>query len=642
VSDKYYQLLKKNYQTKEKVLTEIINLNAICELPKGTEHFVSDIHGEFPAFLHVLRNGSGSIKEKIDECFPDLSEEEKIELCFLIYYPKEKLQKIDATMSKAEREIWYPQMIVKLLQATHFAGKKYTRSKLRKALPTSFSYIIEELLNEVDSPSEKEEYFHSIIEKIMKLGQTEELIEALSKTIRRLTIDHLHVVGDIYDRGPAPDLIMDSLMEHHSVDIQWGNHDIVWLGIVAGSALCMLNVLRICARYNNLDIIEERYGVTLRPFIQYAQQYYISTDAFQPKIAKEDVGKVTENEKEVLCLVQQAAAILQFKLETALIKRRPEFQLGHRDVLNFIDYEKQTFRIGETLYPLKDFQFSTINIEQPEQLTSEEEELVKQLMLSFQSSEKLARHMDFLLEKGSMYLCYNDNLLIHGCIPMHENGDFKSFRLDNQIMAGKELLDFFEKHVRQSMENPEISDDLSTDILWYLWIGENSSLFGKYAMTTFERYYLEDKETHKEKKNAYYQLRDDEFIVKEILKVFGLSENGHIINGHTPVKVKAGEDPIKANGRLIVIDGGFSKAYQKQTGIAGYTLLSNSYGMQLSSHQPFSSIEDVLNKGVDTVSVKRLVDRVDVRKKVKETNVGKKISEDMRDLEYLYERFDRI
>ncbi|MDR2976604.1 MAG: fructose-1,6-bisphosphatase [Streptococcaceae bacterium] len=643
MGNKYYKLLKENYQTKENVLTEIINLSAICELPKGTEHFVSDLHGEFLAFDHVLRNGSGGIKEKIRECFPNFSAAEVTDLAVLIYYPKEKLIQVIADKKPENLPSWYQVVIIQLLQVLVLVGGKYTQSKIRKALPSQFSYIIEELLDEVDNEAEKKEYFASIIQKIISLGQAQALIEALANTVRRLTIDHLHVVGDIYDRGPYPDLIIDRLMTLPSVDIQWGNHDIIWMAAMAGSRLAMMNVVRICARYGNLDIIEDRYGINLRPLIDYSQKYYHPADAFAAKLDEKERLSISAHEQGILNVLQQSTAILQFKLESQLIQRRPDFGLEARDLLHRIDYDKQEIRLDDRkTYQLENFHAPTIaDTAHPEKLTDEEEQLLEKLMQSFQSSEKLRRHTDFLLKKGSIYLCYNDNLLIHGCIPLHENGDFKSFRVEGHSYSGKALLDFFEQKVRESFKNPKEGKDLATDLLWYLWTGECSSLFGKAAMTTFERYYIKDKHTHIEKKNAYYQLRNDEEVVSRLLEAFGLSEEGHIINGHTPVKEKDGENPIKAGGHLIVIDGGFSKAYRKETGIAGYTLLYNSFGMLLVAHQPFKGIEDAVDKGLDIVSSVRLVDQVKHRKRVKDTNVGQKLLEDIKDLEYLYEHMDK-
>ena len=639
MDEKYYKLLKEQFVSKEAVLTEIINLSAICELPKGTEHFVSDVHGEYDAFNHVLRNGSGSIKEKLRECFPELDPTEISELATLIYYPEEKLASKEGQLSHEAFAYYCRENLISLLKLARFAGKKYTRSKVRKAFPEKFRYILEELKHEVESSSEKRAYFDSIIEKLQHLGELPNLIIALADSVRRLTVDHLHVVGDIYDRGPYPDKIIDRLISMPSVDVQWGNHDIIWMAAMAGSPLAMMNVIRISSRYGNLDILEDSYGINLRPLIEYAERYYEPSPAFAPRLTEGEY--LSQQECDLLNKLQQATAILQFKLESQLIARRPDFHLEERDVLHFINYDENRITLKDKQYDLQDFQAPTVDPLEPEQLTAEEELLLKKLLKNFQTSQKLKKHIDFLLEKGSMYLSYNGNLLIHGCLPLHENGDFKCFRLEGEGYSGRELLDLFEHHVRKSLAQPDVEEDLSTDLLWYLWVGESSSLFGKEAMTTFERYYIADKATHVEKKNPYYRLREEPETISRILKNFGMDEKGHIINGHTPVKEKKGEEPIKAGGKLIVIDGGFSKPYQKETGIAGYTLLYNSYGMQLAAHEPFKTIKAAVEDGSDIVSVKRLVDRVEERTCVKETNIGQELLKTIEDLEYLFENYEK-
>ena len=641
MKEKYYQLLKEKFAEKEDVLTEIINLEAIIRLPKGTEHFVSDVHGEYEAFNHVLRNGSGSVRGKVEECFKHETQVDITDLCTLIYYPKEKIILEKSRIgAKASLHQWYHEKILQLVQVTDYAGKKYTRSKMHKAFPKEFAYIMEELLNGLDTKTDKQDYYTSIVEKIVALNQAPRLIQALAETIQRLVVDHLHVVGDIYDRGPQPDAIMERLIGLHSVDIQWGNHDIIWLAAMGGSLPALVNLIRIQARYGNLAILEKSYGIHLRPLIEYSQQYYAVQPKFNPVMDAAD--EVSLREQEICNQVQQACAILQFKLEGQLIHRRPEFQMAHRLVLEKIDYNAQTIELHGRTYPLEQFQAPTIDPSSPCQLTNEETCLLHQLLTSYQDSEKLKRHMDFLYEKGQMYLCYNNNLLLHGCVPLHDNGDFKSLRIDNHSYAGKALLDFYQEQVEKCYAKPKVTDDFATDLMWYLWAGENSSLFGKKAMTTFERYYITDKKSHIEEKNAYYSLRNEEKICEDILVSFGLPKTGHIINGHTPVKEKQGESPMKANKRMLVIDGGFAKAYQKKTGIAGYTLLSNSYGMLLAAHQPFTSIEDAVENGTDIVSVLRVVEQVDSRKKVAETNIGEKLKQESEDLLYLYQNFDRF
>lgn len=623
---KYLDLLAQKYESEEKVVTEIINLEAILNLPKGTEHFVSDLHGEYHAFQHVLRNGSGNVKIKIKDLFKEeLQDWEINEFATLIYYPEEKLKLVKSHFSsKQELQDWYIDSIEHMLKLVSYASSKYTRSKLRKALPSQFVYIIEELLYKTDEFQNKKEYYGKMLERIISLGQADKLIVGLAYTTQRLVVDHLHVVGDIYDRGPDPHKIMDTLINHHSVDIQWGNHDVLWLGAYAGSTVCLANIIRICARYNNLDIIEDAYGINLRPLLNLAEKYYDDNPSFQPKRNAGD--KLTEQEQLQITKIHQAISIIQFKLESPIIKRRPCLHMEDRLLLEKVDYEKKEVTLHGKTYSLQDSCFATINPDNPAELLEEEQQVIDKLLFSIQHSEKLTRHMNFLMKKGSLYLKYNGNLLIHGCIPLEEDGNMKEMEIEGTTYAGRELLDVFERYARYSFVHPEETDDFATDMIWYLWTGENSSLFGKREMTTFERYFIKEKETHKERKNPYYYLREDEEICRSMLAEFDLNpDQGRIINGHTPVKEIDGEDPIKANGKMIVIDGGFSKAYQSTTGIAGYTLLYNSYGMQLVAHQLFNSKEDVLNKETDVLSVKRLVDEELERKKVRETNNGEKL-----------------
>jgi fructose-1,6-bisphosphatase-3 len=630
--------LAQKYDCEEKVVTEIINLEAILNLPKGTEHFVSDLHGEFQAFQHVLRNGSGRVKEKIRDLFSGVLYEKEInELATLVYYPEEKIQLIKNNFdNEQELNQWYTETIEHMLKLISYASSKYTRSKLRKALPNQFVYIIEELLYKTVDSTNKEQYYTKIIQQIISLGQADKLIIGLAYSTQRLVVDHLHVVGDIYDRGPEPAKIMDTLINYHSVDIQWGNHDVLWLGAFAGSKVCLANIIRISARYNNLDIIEDVYGINLRPLLNLAEKYYEDNPAFRPKIHSDE--KPSNHEQLQITKIHQAIAMIQFKLESPIIKRRPNFNMSERLLLEKIDYDKNEITIHGKTYPLENSCFATINPEQPDQLLEEEEQVLDKLLFSVQHSEKLARHMNFLMKKGSLYLKYNGNLLIHGCIPLDEKGNMEKMVIENKTYAGRELLDIFEHYLRHSFAHPEETDDLATDMVWYLWTGEYSSLFGKREMTTFERYFIKDKETHKEVKNPYFYLRENEEICSKILEEFALDpDQGHIINGHTPVKEIEGENPIKANGKMIVIDGGFSKAYQSTTGIAGYTLLYNSYGMQLVAHKHFNSKEDVLLNGTDVLSVKRLVDKELERKMVLETNVGEELLQEVSMLNSLME-----
>ena len=631
-------MLAQKYDSEEKVVTEIINLEAILNLPKGTEHFVSDLHGEYQAFQHVLRNGSGNVKVKIKDLFKnELSEKELNEFATLVYYPEEKIQLIKNDFdNKKELNQWYADIIERMMKLISYASSKYTRSKLRRALPKQFVFIIEELLYKTDEFTNKKDYYTKIVQQIISLGQADKLIIGLAYTNQRLVVDHLHVVGDIYDRGPQPDEIMETLVNYHSVDIQWGNHDVLWIGAFSGSKVCLANIIRICARYNNLDIIEDAYGINLRPLLNLAEKYYDDNPVFRPKRQSDE--KISELEHLQITKIHQAIAMIQFKLESPIIKRRPCFDMSERLMLEKIDYEKNEITIYGKKYPLENTCFTTINPEQPSQLLEEEEQVIEGLLFSVQHSEKLARHMNFLMKKGSLYLKYNGNLLIHGCVPLDEKGNMEKMVIEGKAYAGRELLEQFESHLRHAFANLDETDDLATDMIWYLWTGEYSSLFGKREMTTFERYFIKDKATHKEKKNPYYYLREQEEVCRKILVEFDLDpEQGRIINGHTPVKEIDGENPIKANGKMIVIDGGFSKAYQSTTGIAGYTLLYNSYGMQLVAHKEFNSKEDVLLHGTDVLSVKRLVDKELERKKVRETNVGEKLLQEISNLNSLRE-----
>ena len=631
MKEKYLDLLSQKFDSAEKLATEIINLESILELPKGTEHFVSDLHGEYESFQHVLRNGSGNVRAKINDIFKDkLSQQEINDLAALVYYPEEKLKLVKNNFdSIGTLNIWYITTIEQLIDLITYCSSKYTRSKLRKALPEQYVYIIEELLYKSNEFHNKKPYYETLVNQIIELEQSDDLIIGLSYTVQRLVVDHLHVVGDIYDRGPKPDKIMDTLINYHSVDIQWGNHDVLWIGAYAGSKVCLANLLRICARYDNLDIIEDAYGINLRPLLTLAEKYYDAENpAFKPKKRPDKDVSLTKREESQITKIHQAIAMIQFKLEMPIIKRRPSFEMEERLVLEKIDYDNNEITIYGKTYPLKDTCFQTVDPNNPAELLAEEKEVMDKLLLSFQQSEKLKRHMAFLMQKGKLYLPYNGNLLIHGCIPVDDNGEMESFEIEGVKHKGRDLLDVFERHVRLAFSDKEKTDDLSTDLVWYLWTGKYSSLFGKRAMTTFERYFIEDKASHKEPKNPYYYLREDVDMIRKMLKDFGLNpDEGRIINGHTPVKEIDGEDPIKADGKMLVIDGGFSKAYQSTTGIAGYTLLYNSFGMQLVAHKEFNRKEKVLSMGADELSVKRVVDEELQRKKIRDTNIGKQLQD---------------
>ncbi|MEO2431790.1 fructose-1,6-bisphosphatase, partial [Enterococcus faecalis] len=600
---------------RDQQIEEIINLEAILNLPKGTEHFVSDLHGEFEAFDHILRNGSGRIREKVQFLFKqELNAHQMDELCFIIYYPEEKLTLLENESALSYE--WWLLTIRRLVEIVRSSSMKYTRSKVRKALPETYGYILEELIYQYDETTTKNGYYQQIIEKIILLGEAKRFVTELAYLIQRLIIDHLHVIGDIYDRGPAPDKIMDRLMSYHSLDIQLGNHDMIWLAAYSGSLACLANVVRICARYGNLDLLEERYAIDLTALKKFSLETYKENPAFAPK--KNPYRALTEAEKQIAMRVQQAIAIIQEKLEGQIIGRRPDFNLAHRLRLDKIQGETITF--DECRYTLINSCFQTVSEEQPYQLTREEKQIIDDLLTQFQSSPRLTKHMRFLMEKASLYLVYNQNLLIHGCLPLNADGTFQAYTFKGHSYSGKALVDFFQKMLEEAYAQPASTDDYATDCLWYLWCGEGSSLFGKRAMKTFERYFLAEKETHHEEKNPYYSLRDTVEVCERILDEFEVTgENRHIINGHTPVKRTKGESPIKANGALLVIDGGFSKSYQTITGIAGYTLLYNSFGLQLTAHKSFSSKETAILNNQDIHSIKQVIDRPLQRLLVKDT-----------------------
>ncbi|EFN3771241.1 fructose-1,6-bisphosphatase [Listeria monocytogenes] len=638
---KYLHLLAKEYPTIAKTATEIINLEAIMNLPKGTEHFLSDVHGEYSAFEQVLRNGSGVVKRKIRDIFgAELDDAEINSLSTLIYYPEEKM---DLIASETEDlHAWYRTTLFRLIELCQYVASKYTRSKVRKAMPEDFAYILEELLHENYNEDDKKLYYEEILQHIISLGRAEEFISALSRLIQQLVVDHLHIVGDVYDRGPYPDKIMDTLMNYHSLDFQWGNHDILWMGAASGSRVCAANVIRISARYLNLDILEDSYGISLRPLALFADEVYKDDPCkyFQPK--NEDNTDYSNAEITQIDRMHKAISIIQFKLEGEIINRRKEFNMEHRLLLQFIDYKKGTIQLKGKTYQLLDTHFPTIDPENPYTLTDGEKDLIEKITASFKNCRRLQKHVQFLYSKGSMFLTYNGNLLYHGCIPLHEDGTFMEMKLRGEKYAGRALLEQFEILTREAYVRPPGTKEkkYACDIVWYLWTGAISSLFGKSEMTTFERYFVAEKETHKEEKNPYYKLRNDEFICKQILEEFGLDgECGHIINGHTPVKEGKGESPIKASGKMLVIDGGFAKAYHKETSLAGYTLLFNSYGLQLVSHQPFTTKEDAIKNETDILSTRQVIEMEINRKRVRDTDIGAKLSEQAEDLKVLLDAY---
>ena len=637
ISREHLELLSENFRNIDETTKEIINLEAILSLPKGTEHFLSDIHGEYEAFDHILRNGSGVIKEKLKEVFGNrLPKKELNLLATIIYYPEEKLNLLKKEFSTAEYKEYQKILLLRLLEVTQVAARKYTRSKVRKLLPKDFDYIIEELLYKMQT-RDKEDYYEKILENIIELGAGDKFIIELSLSIHKLIIDHLHIVGDVYDRGPLPDKIMDRLLNYHSLDIQWGNHDMLWIGAYLGDRISMANVIRICARYDNLDIVEDRYGISLRGLLNLSEKYYKEDPCkeFLPKLSKDDELKYSEHEILQIARMHKAMAIIQFKLEKQVIDKNPEFNLQTRALLDKIDFDKKTVVIRGKVYPMKSCDFPTIDRKNPFKLTKDEEKVVNKLRESFVTSEKLKKHIELFINKGAMYSCYNDNLLIHGCMPVDSEGNFQKFTYENKQYEGKALLDFFDRKIRSIFYSEEREDN---GLFFYLWQGEFSPLFGKRDMTTFERYFIEDKATHEEVKNAYYKLRENEEFCVKLLKEFGLSKDGHIINGHTPVKETKGEDPIKANGRTIVIDGGMSRAYHKTTGHGGYTLTYNSYGLQIMSHDIFQSKKKALKDETDIVSTRRVVDKL-TRKKVADTDNGVKIKKQIDLLKLLLDEY---
>lgn len=632
---KYLRGLSELYPDIASASTQIINLQSILNLPKGTEHFITDIHGEYEAFSHVLKNGSGAVKKKIKDVFGrTLSSAETNTLSTLIYYPKQKMDLIRKT--EPDMNDWYRVTLYRLIEVCKRASSKYTRAHVRKMLPPDFAYVIEELITEKAEIQDKEAYYNAIIDTIIDIGRAEPFIIALSELIQKLVVEHLYILGDIYDRGPAADKIMDRLLNYHSVSITWGNHDIIWMGAAAGSPACIATVLRLSIRYSNLDTLEEGYGINLLPLATFATEVYgddpcelfgkIRADGFS---GAEDVL----NRK-----MHKAIAVLQFKLEGQIIKRRG-FGMEDRLLLDFIDYKKGTITLDGKTYPLKDTNFPTIDPNDPYRLTEEEEHVMDRLRSAFIHCEKLQEHVKLLLTRGSLYITSNYNLLYHGCVPMTEDGNFMRVNIYGREYAGKALYEELEKYVRLAFVGEKEEKLRGEDIMWYIWCGPKSPLFGKDRMTTFERYFIEDKETHKEHKNAYYRLLNDETAMNRILKEFGLDENAHILNGHVPVLQIDGESPIKCGGKVLLIDGGFSKAYQGKTGIAGYTLIYNSYGMQLVAMHPFTSTEEAIINETDIEQDQIMVMSAPRRLHVADTDRGRRIQERIGELRELLKAY---
>lgn len=636
---KYLRSVARSYPTIAAASTEIINLQAIMNLPKGTEHFLTDIHGEYEQFCHVLKNGSGSVRRKIDEEFGNtLSSKDKKSLATLIYYPEQKLEVILA--QEENPDDFYKITLHRLIKILRRVTSKYTSSKVRKAMPREFAYIIEELIHEKTEVTDKEAYYNSIINTIIRIGRADAFIIALSQLIQRLVIDHLHIVGDIFDRGPGAHIIMDTLLNYHSVDIQWGNHDIVWMGAASGHRACIANVIRLSAKYGNLNVLEEGYGINLIPLARFAMETYKDDpcDCFDITYSKEDYN---ENDLELDKRMHKAIAVIQFKLEGQIIKERPDFLMDKRLLLDKMDLEEGTVTIGRKKYELKDTNFPTIDPDDPYALSEEEKSIMDRLHTAFMSCGKLQQHVRFLFAKGSLYKVYNGNLLFHGCIPLNEDGSFRKVNIGGKKFSGRVLYDILEYWARKGYFAKDDADhheekSFGQDIMWFIWSNENSPVYGKEKMATFERYFLKDKEVQDEKKDYYYQLIDKDEIVDKICEDFHLDpSSAHIINGHMPVEIKKGESPVRCHGRVLIIDGGFSKAYQSKTGIAGYTLTYNSYGLRLVSHEPFETVESAILKESDIHSETVVVENMAARRLVADTDIGKRLKENIAELEAL-------
>ncbi len=639
---KYLKLLAAQYPNIADTATEIVNLKAIMNLPKGTEHFITDLHGEYEQFRNIMCNGSGAVQRKIEEEFGiTMGIPEKRSLAMLIYYPEIKLPQMEKKAREdGTIEDWRRVTILRLTRVCKVASSKYTRSKVRKALPKGFAYIIEELMSGHPEIENQADYYNEIIDAVIETGCASDLIVALCHLIRRFIIEHLHVIGDIYDRGPYPHRIMDDLMMHHSVDIQWGNHDILWMGAAAGSPLCISNILRISARYANLAILEEAYGINLIPLMRFAMDTY--------KNPCDGIFTVTDNDNlydkkdaGIDAKMQKAIAVIQFKLEGQIVRRHPEWDMEDRALLDKIDYEKGTIHLDGRDYEMRDMDLPTVDPNDPFALTAEEQEMLDHLKESFLNSGRLQKHIGFLYRKGNLYKVYNGNLLYHGCVPLNEDGSFREVEINGEKYSGKALYDVLELYARKGYYSDDTEEkEKGLDLLWYIWQGKYSPVFGKDKMTTFERYFIAEKETHKEPKNPYYNLYEKEEIVDAIFREFGLEEGEpHIINGHVPVIVKKGESPIKCGGKLLVIDGGFSKAYQEQTGNAGYTLIYNSYGLVLAAHPPFETMEKAVLDEISISSEIVMKHSLGARKKVADTDKGKALKARITDLEALLKAY---
>lgn len=636
---RYLQLLSQSFPTVAEASTEIINLQAILNLPKGTEHFLADIHGEYEAFIHVLKNASGNIKRKVNELFGNtLRETEKRELCTLIYYPEQKLELVKH--NETDIDDWYHITLHQLVAVCRDVSSKYTRSKVRKSLPADFSYIIQELLHEHTEDHDKTAYVNVIVDTIISTGRADDFIIAIANVIQRLAIDSLHILGDIYDRGPGAHIIMDTMRKYHSWDMQWGNHDILWMGAAVGNDACICNVIRLSLRYGNLPTLEEGYGINLVPLATFAMETY-KNDPCTEFIPKTTGGASLLDEKTLRLTAQmhKAIAVIQFKVESQIIAKHPEWKMNDRCLFEHVDYQNGTIDLQGKTYKMSSCSFPTINPAAPSELSPEEEILISKLHHSFSVCEKLHKHIRVMLQHGCMYGIYNNNLLFHASCPLNEDGSLKEVEIfPGKKYSGRALMHHTGMQIRTAFQQDSAPEerDYAIDYFLYLWCGPDSPLFDKSKMATFERYFIADKETHVEEKGYYFKLRDDEEVIDHILDAFGVvGSNRHIINGHVPVRTLKGENPIKANGKLMVIDGGFSKAYHNETGIAGYTLVYHSRGFQLVQHEPFTSTEDAIQRGTDIKSTTQIVEMSNRRMLVADTDIGVELRKQIDDLEEL-------
>lgn len=642
-NEKYLEILAKQYPTEQLAAAEIINLQSILALPKGTEHFLTDVHGEYEQFKHVLKNGSGTIKRKIDAVIGDRYDEKyKRQLATLIYYPKEKLEIVKAETS--DLDSWYKTTLYNLVDVVRVVSSKYTRSKVRKAIPKDFLYIVEELITEKPEIYDKERYYRKIIDTIVRIGEAEEIIVILCELIQRMVVDHLHIVGDIYDRGPGPHIIMETLCDYHSVDFVWGNHDVVWMGAASGNAACIANVIRMSARYGNLNVLEDGYGINLLPLATFALRVYSDTDCSRFKLKESSKGGFT-NATDVEMKMYKAITMIQFKLEAEVIKRNPDFEMDGLLLLDKIDFANKTVLIDGVSYPLLDCDFPTVNPDNPYELTVEENEIVNLLVKAFRNSEKLRKHIKLLYKKGALYRVYNGNLLYHGCVPMKEDGTFAHSNVGGIDTYGKRMYEMLEDYARKGFYSQLGSDERTKggDVLWYLWCGPKSPAYGRDKMATFERLFIADKTTHTEKKDPYYLfIEETREVADRIMQEFGADQKySHIINGHVPVEIKNGQTPIKAGGKVLMIDGGFSRAYHEKTGIAGYTLAMDSHGMWLVAHEKFESAGKAIINETDIVSDTLTVENFENRIYVGDTDNGKRLKSDINDLEELLKVYRR-